>query len=104
MEKRDHIAEEVEKTLRSFDTDPPLDANPFLLARVRAERERRLRKHHEGLVPRITLKYAVMLLVVVVHVVTLVHYFEWNSRHVLYEKLVSELKEDFHSDQSLNGF
>ena len=104
MGKRDHILDEVEKTLRSFDDDPLLDENPFLLARIRAERERRLRQRREGVIPRINLKYAVVALVVVVNLVTVVHYFEWNSQHTLHEKLVSELKEDFHSDQSLNGF
>ena len=103
-EKERQIADEVEKTLRSFDNDVILEENSFLATRIKAEMNSRLLKRNEGFPVRVNLKYVIMALVLLINLITVVHYVDWNTTHNLHEKLVSELKEDFQIDQYHNGF
>ena len=104
MVKKDQILDEVEKTLHAFDNDPLLEENPFLLTRIRAAREHRLRKRSSGVVLKVNLKYVIMVVIVLINVITVAHCYEWIGKHNLQEKLISDLKEDFPIDQSQNGF
>ena len=102
--KAQRVAEEVEKTLHAFDHDDILEENPFLVSRVKAEMNSRSVKRHEGFLLRMNVKYVVMVLILLVNLMTIVHYVEWNSTHNLHEKLISELQEDFQIDQSQSAF
>jgi hypothetical protein len=104
MVKKDQILNEVEKTLHTFDRDPILDTNPFLLTRIKVEMERRLQKRSARFARRINVKYVVIVVIVLINLVTVVHYFDSHSKYNLQEKLVSELKEDFQIDQPQNSF
>jgi len=99
-----HITDEVDKTLQSFDNDVTLAENPFLASRIKAERTSRLLKRNEGFLLRINLKVVVMALILLMNLITVVHYVDWNSAQHLHEKLVSELEHDFQIEQSQNAF
>ena len=102
---REHqIAEEVEQTLRAFDQDEPLEENPFLISRLKAVMNSRLPGRHEGFPARFNPKYVVMAVILLINLITVVHYLDWNSTRRLQEELVTELQEDFQIDQSQSGF
>jgi lysylphosphatidylglycerol synthetase-like protein (DUF2156 family) len=104
MATRDRIEDEVEKTLRSFDEDTTLKENPFLLARIKLARENRLYGGTRGFAPRIHLIQILALLILLINVITMFRYFEWNKESVLQEKLILALKEDFQIVQSQEPF
>jgi hypothetical protein len=98
------IAEEVDKTLRAFDHDDLLEENPFLVTRLKARVSSRSTKRHEGYFVRFNPKYVVVAFILVINLVTVVHYLDWNNTQHLHEKLVSQLQEDLQIDQSQNAF
>jgi hypothetical protein len=102
--KQDQIADEVEKTLQSFDHDIVLEANPFLASRIKAERESRLHECRRGFALRIGLNQAIMLFVLLVNLITVAYWYGWNSKHALQEQVVSALTSDFQVDQSQDLF
>jgi hypothetical protein len=102
--KERRIADEVDKTLRSFDNDVPLEGNPFLISRMKTETNSRLLKRTSRFPLRISLTYVVVLLIVIVNLVTVVRYLDWDNAQTLREKLVSELEADFQIEQLPNAF
>jgi hypothetical protein len=104
MKTEKEIQEEIEKTLRSFDGDRVLEANPFLLTQMKAKREDRSLGRNRGLAVHLNLRYAALALLISLNLFTALYYYEWNTKHNLQEQLVSELKEDLQVDQSQNIF
>jgi hypothetical protein len=102
--KDDRIADEVERTLHSFDNDGVLNENPFLASKILAVKESHLHERVAGSVLRIGLRYVVMLLILIVNVLTVVRYFEWYRKSDLQEQLVAGLREDLQIDQSQNSY
>lgn len=98
------VADEAEKTLHAFDDDRPLQENPFLASRIQAAMSSRMLRRNEWLPMRVNLKYAVMGLILLINLITAVHYFESNSTTTLQERLVSDLEQDFQIDQPQNVF
>jgi|WetSurMetagenome_2_1015567.scaffolds.fasta_scaffold03284_8 hypothetical protein len=99
-----HIAGEVEKTLRAFDNDVALGENPFLASRIQAEMNSRVISRTEGFRLRFNLRYAIVLLVLLINLITIVHFVDWSSTNNLHEKLVTELEDDFDIDQNQSAF
>ena len=104
MANEHRILEEVEKTLHSFDNDEVLEGNPFLASRIKARMDSRAHSRNRGIPLRIALKYGVMVLILLINLITAVHYFESRSALALHEKLVSDLEQDFQIDQTHNSF
>jgi hypothetical protein len=96
------ISEEVEKTLDAFDQDPILPVNPFLITRIQVEQERRIQGRKQKFALRPHLKFAVIILVVLVNLITAVYFYERNAKTTLQEQLVTDLREDLQIDQSQN--
>jgi hypothetical protein len=104
MAKKNQLSEEVEKTLQSFDNDIILENNPFLLTRLKAEREKRLHERKKGFALRISLNRVLMLLILLINIITLVYNYDKNTKQNLQKTLVLELKEDFQIDQTEYNF
>lgn len=96
--------EEVEKTLQAFDNDTPLEGNPFLLTRIQQLREKRRRTLPAGFRPHISFNQALLICLLVINIVTVMHYLDWNKNHNVQNKLVLALKQDFQIDQSQDPF
>lgn len=103
MGKDQRIEQEVEKTLQAFDADEVLEENPFLFTRLQAERATRSRVRKERYVFGVNLKYAAVVLLVLLNLVTAIFY-ERHDQPTLQDELVSELKADFEIDQAQNNF
>ena len=98
------IEEEIDRTLRAFDDDTPLQGNPHMAARIRAEMEGR-RAARGGRMPLAAgLRYVLILLIVATNVITMVYYFQRRGAESLHQQLVSDLREVFQIDQSQNSF
>ena len=104
MGKKLQISEEVERTLQAFDNDILPEENPFLLTRLKAERENRLRKRERRIALKLNLNKVLLILILLINLATLVYFFEWNAKYTLQTRLVSELKKDLQIDQSQNNF
>ena len=104
MVNENKILEEVEKTLQSFDSDIILEDNPFLFTRIKAAIEDRLHKRKKGLSLKLSFTRVLIMLILLINIVTLVYFYDWNSKVALHRKLVSELKVDYQIDQSQNNF
>ena len=104
MIKKNQILDEVEKTLQSFDNDIILEANPFLLTRIKTERENSLNKRKKGFGLRISLSQVLMMLILLINIITLVYNYNRDTKQNLEKSLVLELKEDFQIDQTEYNF
>jgi hypothetical protein len=104
MAKKKQILDEVEKTLQSFDNDIILEANPFLLTRIKTERENSLNKRKKGFGLRISLSQVLMILILLINIITLVYNYNRDTKQNLEKSLVLELKEDFQIDQTEYNF
>ena len=104
MVNNNRIIEDVEKTLHSFDNDIPLEENPFLLTRIKTERENRLHESKKRLTLSISFTKVIMILILLINFITVVYYYSWNTNQIMQQKLVSQLKKDFQIDQSQNNF
>ncbi len=102
MDKEQHIAEEVEKTLRAFDNDPILADNPFLWTRGTAERHR-LYALKKGVPARYGMSMA-MLLMLMINLFTLAYYYSWSEKEHMNARLVSALKAEYQVEQTENTF
>ncbi len=104
MTNKDHVREEVEKTLQAFDHDLPLTPNPFLFPRIQAERAGQAGAMTWAWFGHIRLKYLVMLGIVVVNLITVIHYADWNAEVTTQKALMSELKTEFSLGPTADGF
>ena len=104
MADKKQLLEEVDKTLQSFDNDIILKENPFLTTRIQVERDRRRQMRPKGLRLRVNLNQALMFCVLLINVITVVHYLDWSRNQNLHEKLVLSLKEDFQIVQVQDPF
>ena len=104
MATQEEITAAVEETLRSFDSDTPLAENPHLATRILAERRERLRQRHGWGTPALVRRYALLGIIVVINLVTLVHYEVSHGTRSLHEKLVADLKAEFQMNQSRESF
>jgi hypothetical protein len=104
MADKKQLQEEVEKTLQSFDNDIVLEENPFLATRIQGERGRLRQKPSKSLRLRIGLNQALMLGILLINVITVVHYLDWKRNQNLHEKLVLTLKEEFQVVQVQDPF
>jgi hypothetical protein len=103
-EMKNGIADEVDKTLQAFDDDVVLAANPFLASRIKALRSDRLQPRTRIFSLKLGLNQALMVFILLMNLITVVYWFERNSKHDLQERLVAELKNDFQVDQSQNSY
>jgi hypothetical protein len=104
MTKKQRALEEVEKTLQSFDDDPVLEVNPFLTTRIQAEMNRRRQTRPAGFRLHVSLSQALVLCVLLINIITVVHYLSWSKNQMLHDRLVSALKEDAQIVQSQDPF
>jgi len=104
MANKKQLLEEVDKTLRSFDDDVILEANPFLFTRIQIERDRRRQKQPTGGRLHLSLSQVLIFCLLLINVITVVHYLDWNKDQNLHDKLVLALKEDFQIVQSQDPF
>ncbi len=100
MRTDDRIREEVEKTLHAFDNDLPLEPNPFLFTRIRAQRGSQSDGRRRRYVRDIGLRWIVIFGFLLLNLITVAHYAEWNIRHARQQTLVSQLEKDFPVDTS----
>lgn len=98
------IEEEVDRTLRAFDDDLPLQGNPFLAGRIKAAMEGWRSTQTWGIGAGARLKYLLLLLILVTNVITAVYFVERSGTDSMHQRLVSVLREDFQIDQSLDSF
>lgn len=104
MVNKKQLYEEVEKILEAYDEDIILEANPFLLTRVKTVREQRSAARGSKTSFRLNFSRAFVLMLLIINVITIVYYLENNSKHNLQKKLVMQLKTDFQIDQTQNNF
>ena len=104
MRNRDQIREEVEKTLEAFDHDLPLGPNPFLYTRIQAERSDPAAGETRALFGHIRLRHLVMLGILLVNLITVIHYADWNSELTTQKALAAELETEFSIGSSAGGF
>jgi hypothetical protein len=103
MMNEDRIREEVEKTLRSFDDEPALAENPFLLTRIEAEIARGSSSRGLGVFVLSNLKFAGIVALFLINIFTAL-YFELQADPDLHAKAVAELRDDLQIDQSQTNF
>ncbi len=103
MKDEIRIREEVDRTLNSLDQDGVLEENPFLPARLLAQRNLRLRGKSSRLPSGVILAYAAIVLLLLVNLATVVFSGRF-ARNDASEQLVSALKEDLRMDQSQDNF
>ncbi len=94
MSNDDRIREEVEKTLHAFDSDLPLEPNPFLFTRIQAGRKGQA-SGAQGFVRDVGLRWIIILGILLVNLITVAHYVDWNASRALHQALVTELEKDF---------
>lgn len=104
MIQKHRIAEEVEKTLQAFDHDPPLEPNPFLLTRIRAEMEIRAKKTAKGSAVRIGLGQVIIVFIILLNLVTLSYTIKTNADKTLQKELIQQLETDLQFDRSQTIF
>ena len=104
MANKQRALEEVDNTLQSFDNDVILEANPFLFTRIQAERDRRRQKQPTAGRLHLSLSQVLVFCLLLINLITVVHYLDWNKDQNLHDKLVLALKEDFQIVQSQDPF
>lgn len=95
MRNRDQIREEVERTLQAFDHDLPLKPNPFLFTRIQAERVARTRDLAKPAFWQGRLRHVVIVGILLLNLITVIHYADWNAKLTTSRALVSELETEF---------
>ena len=103
MKNQERILEEVEKTLDSLDADGVLEENPYLITRILAERESRLRGAKFRLASSAGLRYAAFALLLLANLAT-AFFIARSARTDAGDQLVTALKEDLQIDQSQDNF
>ncbi len=104
MRKSDQIRDEVEKTMQSFDHDAPLEPNPFLFTRIQAE----LTAYTSGVAKtafwHVRLRHVVIMGIVLINLITVIHFADWNSEVRKDKALISELETEFSIGGSAGDF
>jgi hypothetical protein len=95
MTNGDHIQEEVERTLRAFDNDVPLEPNPFLFSRIQAEPAGRVSDWARGFIWHVRFRHVVMVGILLINLFTVLHYVDWSTKLASRQALVSELERTF---------
>jgi hypothetical protein len=98
VKKEKQILEEVDKTLKSFDDFPKLEANPFMFTRIEAKLNAPV-KSNSMLFPgldKITLKSLALVLIIVVNIITALYFFNTETK----AQLIYSLSRDYNSTQS----
>ncbi len=103
MKNQERIHEEAEKTLDSLDADGVLEENPYLITRILAERESRLRGTKFRLASGAALRYAAFALLLLANLAT-VFFIARSTRTDAGDQLVTALKQDLQIDQSQENF
>ncbi len=104
MRDSDQIREEVERTLQAFDHDLPLKPNPFLFTRIQAERAAHAPELAKAAFWHPRLRHVVIAGIVIINLVTMIHYADWNKELRNNRALVSELETEFSVDTAVEGF
>ncbi len=104
MISKKQLLDEVEKTLEAYDEDAILEANPFLLTRIKAVQEQRIHSKKNKASFRFSFSRILVIVLLIVNVLTVVYYFENNHQQNLEKKLVLQLKSDFQIEQTQNNF
>ncbi len=95
MKNSDQIRGEVEKTLQAFDHDLPLKPNPFLFTRIQAERIARAPDLAKAAFWQGRLRQVVILGILLLNLITVIHYADWNAKLTTSRALASELETEF---------
>ncbi len=96
--------EEAEKTLKAFDNDVSLEENPFLYARILAKRENSDKNKKKWYFSTVEPRRVLLFMIIMMNLITVVYFYEWNTRQNLRDKLVAELKADFQVDELQNNY
>ena len=99
MTRTERILEETERTLRSWEDDATLTADPFLATRIPALHRERIASGWRAFGPFLQVRYAVMLALLAMNLVTAL-YLELSPRQDLSKDLVSQLRDDLQIDPS----
>ncbi len=99
MTKTDRILEETERTLRSWDEEAGLPADPYLAARIEAMHAERAASRWNVWRPLLQLRFAAILALMVLNMITIL-YLELSARPDPAEHLVSVLRDDFQIESS----
>jgi hypothetical protein len=100
MDSNEKIRQEVEETLRAYDRDPVLEANPYLMSRIAAARGA---SRPRRLLPVMALKIIAMILLLLMNLVTVVMY-RVRAGQNLTDQVVTQLQIDFQMDQSPTNY
>lgn len=100
MINKNKIAEEVDKTLASFDVDLNQEINPFLITRIRAARSQRMSETKKGLSFAFGLNQILIVFILLINMVTVLYYVDQSAKYSQREELVAELKAEYQIDQS----
>jgi hypothetical protein len=93
------IEDEVEKTLDAYGQDPVLEVNPYLLTRIEAARKSFREAKPARVLPRLSLGFVVIVVLLLVNLMTVVMY-ELHRDRDLDARLVSQLQIDLQIDQT----
>ncbi len=104
MRDSDQIREEVEKTLQAFDHDLPLEPNPFLFTRIQAERAAHAPGRAKAAIWHVRLRHVVIVGIVVINLITVIHYADWNTEVRNRRALISELETEFSIGNAVEEF
>ncbi len=104
MRNSDRIRDEVEKTLQAFDHETPLKPNPFLFTRIQAGRAMRTPGHAKAAFWHVRLRHVVIVGVVLINLITVLHFADWNTETRNHRALISELETEFSAGGTAGEF
>jgi hypothetical protein len=99
VERKKQIYDEVEKTLRAMDHLPRLEANPFLYTRIQARLASEAATQSNLAFIRTKFKPAILALLVLLNVLTAVHFFKADDPKHDADQLISALSSDYSTTQ-----
>ncbi len=97
MEREKRIIEEVEKTLRALDELPKLRANPFLYTRLKSVLANAATPDEQPAARQVRVKAAALALLVVINVLSAIHFLGRGPEGSSRSALISSLERDYSS-------
>lgn len=98
--RENRIADEVEKTLQAYDHDPVLEANPFLLTRIRSDMAQTARAQPWASATAVRTGVIFMAFIIVLNLVTLSHSLTVRFEKTVQQQLIQQLQTELHFDQA----
>lgn len=97
---RKRIEEEVESVLSSYDDDPVLQGNPFVLARIKEARSKREHRNGKRFAAKLGLNFILTIIVLILNITTVIVYLEARTEKKLEKELLNNLKADFQIEET----